>query len=160
MTLLVGRLLGVWNKLEHELFVWQNSGIQHCLMHLTFKGIVNKGTFHFQMGEPLFLPRHSIWRDNLARHCPMSALLFAALKSNLQVLIEFLVCAGCGVYYGQLDFNPQEKSENITTETKLLQYPCLRNSYSFCWCFFSLTNKTFKGKRIKFHWGVVYSTWS
>ena len=87
----------------------------------------------------------------------MSALLFAALKSNLQVLIEFLVCAGCGVYYGQLDFNPQEKSENITTETKLLQYPCLLEALIlFVDTFFFTTNKTFKGKTIKFHWGVIY----
>ena len=34
---------------------------------------------------------------------------------------------GSGVYFGQLDFNPLDSCENITAETKLLQYPNLTN---------------------------------
>ena len=33
------------------------------------------------------------------------------------------IIIGSGVYFGHLDFNPQDSSDNITTETKLLQYP-------------------------------------
>ena len=44
--------------------------------------------------------------------------------------------SGSGVYFGQLDFNPQEVCDNITTETRLLQYPgidvdCCFNSFNF-----------------------------
>ncbi|XP_068725314.1 vacuolar protein sorting-associated protein 18 homolog isoform X1 [Montipora capricornis] len=35
---------------------------------------------------------------------------------------SFAWLTGSGVYFGQLDFNPQESIENITTETRLLQY--------------------------------------
>lgn len=42
--------------------------------------------------------------------------------------------SGSGVYFGELDFNPQDVCDNITTETRLLQYPginvdCCYNSF-------------------------------
>ena len=39
-----------------------------------------------------------------------------------------LYFVGSGVYFGQLDFNPLDSCDNITAETKLLQYPFFTNS--------------------------------
>jgi len=38
-----------------------------------------------------------------------------------------LYFTGSGVYFGQLDFNPLDSCDNITAETKLLQYPNFMN---------------------------------
>lgn len=54
------------------------------------------------------------------------------------MVVPFMIhLSGSGVYFGQLDFNPQEVCDNITTETRLLQYPginvdrCCYNSFDF-----------------------------
>jgi len=53
------------------------------------------------------------------------------------MVVPFMIYfSGSGVYFGELDFNPQEVCDNITTETRLLQYPginvdCCYNSFDF-----------------------------
>lgn len=51
------------------------------------------------------------------------------------MVVPFMIYfSGSGVYFGELDFNPQDVCDNITTETRLLQYPginvdCCYNSF-------------------------------
>ncbi|KAK2551808.1 Vacuolar protein sorting-associated protein 18-like protein [Acropora cervicornis] len=47
------------------------------------------------------------------------ALFYPKLRSLPK---SFAWLTGSGVYFGELDFNPQEVCDNITTETRLLQY--------------------------------------
>ena len=41
-------------------------------------------------------------------------------KSQINASTHYFI--GSGVYFGQLDFNPLDSCDNITAETKLLQY--------------------------------------
>ena len=67
---------------------------------------------------------HNVMKIN--SHVPgeNGGLLYMYFNFNFKssLLHLFLHFSGSGVYFGQLDFNPQESSDNITTETKLLQY--------------------------------------
>ena len=49
-------------------------------------------------------------------------------SSSRQLLLQSLTVLslhplGSGLYFGKLDFSPPESCDNITAETRLLQYP-------------------------------------
>lgn len=82
------------------------------------------GVKETQTGGPAFRQTDSSMRSYRWLLTAYNQLLLKPL------IILSLHLLGSGVYFGKLDFGPPESCDNITAETRLLQYPFRTNQFT------------------------------